>query len=164
MIGAERPRLVPTQWFRPGSPRLVLVISVQSEAAPCGDFCNGASARVRLRERRDGHGSAALLSYALVRVGRGVWQRRRARLPELTTRWLGLCCCCMSGRHLARPELFGILLANESMCQWRGTWDHASLAVRPCGHPMGSCAVPWEESRARLGCGRHGIMSCRIEV
>ena len=25
MIGAERPRLVPTQWFRPGSPRLVLV-------------------------------------------------------------------------------------------------------------------------------------------
>ena len=78
----------------------------------CGDFCNGASVRVRLCGRRDGHGIDALLSCALVLVERDVWQRRRARLPEPTARWLGLCCCCMTGRHLARPELFGLLLAR----------------------------------------------------
>ena len=32
MIGAERPRLVPTQWFRPGSPRLVLVTRSRSSS------------------------------------------------------------------------------------------------------------------------------------
>ena len=34
MIGAERPRLVPTQWFRPGSRRLVLLTRQSVSQAP----------------------------------------------------------------------------------------------------------------------------------
>ena len=42
MIGAERPRLVSTQWFRPGSPRLVLVtrqsVSQSATAGLCDSY------------------------------------------------------------------------------------------------------------------------------
>ena len=62
MIGAERPRLVPTQWFRPGSRRLVL-LTRESAFGDAGNF----AIRPKLG-RASGHMRAPRLSPRLTLV------------------------------------------------------------------------------------------------